>query len=70
MTETQQVSVDVTTDVTSAVEKAADSVVGITNIQSVTDFWNHQKRHKKLEQVQVLFIKKKAEKHLLLRIIT
>ena len=37
----RQISVDVTTDVTDAVEKTADSVVGITNIQSVTDFWNH-----------------------------
>lgn len=39
-TQAQQVSVEVTTDVTSAVEKAADAVVGITNLQSVTDFWN------------------------------
>ncbi|WP_374055328.1 S1C family serine protease [Rossellomorea sp. FM04394] len=35
---TQNVSVDVTTDVTKAVEKAGDSVVGITNIQSQS-FW-------------------------------
>ncbi|WP_064092073.1 S1C family serine protease [Rossellomorea aquimaris] len=35
---TKSVSVDVTTDVTKAVEKAGDSVVGITNIQS-TSFW-------------------------------
>lgn len=39
-TKTQQVSVDVTTDVTGAVEKASGAVVGITNIQSVTNFWN------------------------------
>ena len=37
---TQQISVDVTTDVTDAVEKASSAVVGITNIQSVTNFWN------------------------------
>ncbi|MGM0853694.1 MAG: S1C family serine protease [Bacillota bacterium] len=35
---TQNVSVDVTTDVTKAVEKSGDSVVGITNIQSQS-FW-------------------------------
>ncbi|MGM0842536.1 MAG: S1C family serine protease [Bacillota bacterium] len=35
---TQNVSVDVTTDVTKAVEKAGDSVVGIINIQSQS-FW-------------------------------
>lgn len=38
--QTQQLSVDVTTDVTDAVEKASSAVVGITNIQSVTNFWN------------------------------
>ncbi|MBN8194097.1 trypsin-like peptidase domain-containing protein [Bacillus sp. NTK074B] len=35
---TQSVSVDVTTDVTKAVEKTGDSVVGISNIQSQS-FW-------------------------------
>lgn len=38
--ETQQLSVEVTTDVTGAVEKASSAVVGITNIQSDTNFWN------------------------------
>ncbi|MGB2871452.1 MAG: trypsin-like peptidase domain-containing protein [Psychrobacillus psychrotolerans] len=38
--QTQQLSVDVTTDVTEAVEKASSAVVGITNIQSATNFWN------------------------------
>lgn len=38
--QTQQLSVDVTTDVTDAVEKVSSAVVGITNIQSVTNFWN------------------------------
>lgn len=36
---TQKVSLDVTTDVTKAVEKAGDAVVGITNLQS-TSFWS------------------------------
>ncbi|WP_313892727.1 trypsin-like peptidase domain-containing protein [Psychrobacillus sp.] len=39
-TQTQQVSVDISTEVTDAVEKAAGAVVGVSNIQSVTDFWN------------------------------
>lgn len=38
--QTEQLSVDVTTDVTGAVEKASSAVVGITNIQSVTNFWS------------------------------
>jgi len=37
-TTTQQLSADITTDVTSAVEKAANAVVGVTNIQSSSDF--------------------------------
>ena len=37
---TTQVSTDITTDVTSAVEKVAGAVVGVTNIQSSTDFLN------------------------------
>ncbi len=35
-----QVSTDITTDVTSAVEKVAGAVVGVTNIQSSSDFLN------------------------------
>ena len=35
---TQQLSADITTDVTSAVEKVANSVVGVTNIQSTSNF--------------------------------
>ena len=37
---TTQVSTDITTDVTSAVEKTANAVVGVTNIQSASDFLN------------------------------
>lgn len=36
--DTTQVATGITTDVTSAVEKAANSVVGVTNIQSSSDF--------------------------------
>lgn len=35
---TKQFSADITTEVTSAVEKVANSVVGVTNIQSSSDF--------------------------------
>ena len=38
---TKQVSIDVETDVTKAVDKAADSVVGITNLQS-SEFWEDE----------------------------
>ncbi|QFG01010.1 PDZ domain-containing protein [Psychrobacillus glaciei] len=41
--EMQQLSVDVNTGVTEAVEKASGAVVGVSNIQSVTDFWSHSK---------------------------
>lgn len=40
--EQKQVSVDVTTDVTKAVEKAQEAVVGITNIQETTSFFGSQ----------------------------
>ncbi|MFX3674356.1 MAG: S1C family serine protease [Paenisporosarcina sp.] len=36
--ETTRLSADITTDVTTAVEKAANSVVGVSNIQSSSDF--------------------------------
>ncbi len=36
----KRVSVDITTDVTGAVEKASSAVVGISNIQSVNNFWS------------------------------
>lgn len=37
-----QTATEVTTDVTEAVEKVSKAVVGITNIQEVTDFWSQQ----------------------------
>ncbi|WP_433745957.1 S1C family serine protease [Falsibacillus pallidus] len=39
----ENVSLDVTTDVTKAVKKTSPAVVGITNIQS-TDFWSQQEQ--------------------------
>lgn len=42
--ETTQLSTEVTTDVTAAVEKAADSVVGVTNIQSSSADFLHPSR--------------------------
>ena len=38
--QSQSVSIDITTDVTEAVEIAADSVVGVTNLQAAGDFWS------------------------------
>lgn len=38
----ESVSVDITTDVTEAVEIAADAVVGVTNLQAAGDFWSQQ----------------------------
>lgn len=39
-----QMATEVTTDVTKAVEKVSKAVVGITNIQEVSDFWTRQSR--------------------------
>lgn len=36
----ESVSVNVTTDVTAAVESVADAVVGVTNLQDTSDFWS------------------------------
>lgn len=41
-TQITQTATEVTTDITSAVEKVSDAVVGITNIQEVADFWTRQ----------------------------
>lgn len=38
-TDTRNVSIDVHTQITKAVDKAGDAVVGITNIQESTSFW-------------------------------
>lgn len=37
-----QTATEVTTDITTAVENVSDAVVGITNMQEVSDFWNQQ----------------------------
>jgi len=39
---TEQVTTSVTTDATKAVDKVSQAVVGITNIQKVSDFWSQQ----------------------------
>ncbi|MDN7245494.1 S1C family serine protease [Planococcus shenhongbingii] len=38
--ESATASVDITTDVTQAVEEVADAVVGVTNLQETNDFWS------------------------------
>ena len=47
-----QTATEVTTDVTKAVEKVSKAVVGITNIQEVSDFWTRQSERLKLVAVQ------------------
>lgn len=42
VTPTEQVATSVTTDATKAVDKVSKAVVGITNIQKVSDFWSQQ----------------------------
>ncbi|MFY3792549.1 S1C family serine protease [Ureibacillus sp. MALMAid1270] len=41
-TPVEQTATEVTTDITKAVEKVSEAVVGITNIQEITDFWNQR----------------------------
>ena len=60
--ETQQLSVDVTTGVTEAVEKASGAVVGVSNIQSVTDFWNHTKSNQEAGTGSGVIYKKEGGK--------
>ena len=38
--QSEQISFDVTTDITETVERVANSVVGVTNLQTVRDFWS------------------------------
>lgn len=42
ITPIEQTATEVTTDITTAVERVSDAVVGITNIQEITDFWNQR----------------------------
>ncbi|CAM5197897.1 Serine protease Do OS=Ureibacillus acetophenoni OX=614649 GN=SAMN05877842_105174 PE=3 SV=1 [Ureibacillus acetophenoni] len=42
VTPIEQTATEVTTDITKAVEKVSEAVVGITNIQEITDFWNQR----------------------------
>ncbi|TQR20046.1 S1C family serine protease [Psychrobacillus vulpis] len=60
--ETKQLSVDVTTDVTGAVEKASGAVVGVTNIQSVTDFWSQSQSTKEAGTGSGVIYKKEGGK--------
>lgn len=43
-TKSEQISLDISTDITEAVDVVADAVVGITNIQKATDFWSQSER--------------------------
>ncbi|WP_203248296.1 S1C family serine protease [Sporosarcina beigongshangi] len=38
--QTEQISVEVTTDLTEIIDEVIDSVVGVTNLQTVRDFWS------------------------------
>ncbi|CAM3192845.1 trypsin-like peptidase domain-containing protein [Filibacter tadaridae] len=39
ITKTERISADINTDVTGIVEKVADTVVGVTNLQTADEFW-------------------------------
>ena len=62
--QTERISLDVNTDITDIVEKVADSVVGVTNLQTVRDFWSTLKRQGKQVQVRVSFIRNKVTKRI------
>ena len=68
--QTERVSIDINTDVTEIVEKVADSVVGVTNLQRVRDIWSSSEMTKETGTVLELFIRNKAIKHISLQIIT
>ena len=61
-TKTEQVSVDITTDVTGAVEKANGAVVGISNIQSVRNFWSQSSKEQEAGTGSGVIYKKEGGK--------
>ena len=59
---TQQLSADITTDVTSAVDKAAGAVVGVTNIQPSSDFLSPSNEGKEAGTGSGVIYKKSGDK--------
>ena len=58
----ERVSVDIHTDVTDVVEEVADSVVGVTNLQTVRDIWSSSEMTKETGTGSGVIYKKEDEK--------
>ncbi|MHA6260956.1 S1C family serine protease [Sporosarcina sp. CAU 1771] len=61
-TQTERVSIDIHTDVTDLVEKVADSVVGVTNLQRVRDIWSSSEMTKETGTGSGVIYKTEGEK--------
>ena len=60
--QTERVSLDVTNDVTDIVEKVVDSVVGVTNLKTVRDFWSPVETTKETGSGSGVIYKKQGDK--------
>ena len=60
--QTERVSIDINTNVTDIVEKVADSVVGVTNLQRVRDIWSSSEMTKETGYGSGVIYKKQGDK--------
>jgi serine protease Do len=60
--QSEQISFDITTDITETVEKVADAVVGVTNLQTVRDFWSTSETTRETGTGSGVIYKKEGDK--------
>ncbi|MFS0690561.1 trypsin-like peptidase domain-containing protein [Sporosarcina sp. 179-K 8C2 HS] len=60
--QSERVSVDINTDVTDIVSEVADTVVGITNLQTVRDFWSSTETRRETGSGSGVIYKKEGDK--------
>ncbi|KAA0948820.1 PDZ domain-containing protein [Sporosarcina sp. ANT_H38] len=60
--QTERISLDVNTDVTDIVEKVADSVVGVTNLKTISDPWSPEETTRETGSGSGVIYKKQGDK--------
>ncbi len=60
--QTERISLDVNDDITDIVEKVADSVVGVTNLRTVSDPWSPKEKTRETGSGSGVIYKKQGEK--------
>ena len=60
--QTERISLDVNTDVTDIVEKVADSVVGVTNLKTISDPWSPEETRQETGSGWRVIYKKQGDK--------